>query len=78
MLCCREFLPLPCFDDRDLKETQRERKFSYREFLDRNTPCPMLESDAQVPFGKGKRGQPLKIILRGSDPKADMILDILV
>ncbi|PYI29228.1 hypothetical protein BP00DRAFT_437798 [Aspergillus indologenus CBS 114.80] len=73
----REFLPLPCFDDRDLKETQRERKFSYREFLDRNTPCPTLESDAQVPFGKGKRGQPLKIILRGSDPKADMILDIL-
>ncbi|PYH46883.1 putative meiosis specific protein Hop1 [Aspergillus saccharolyticus JOP 1030-1] len=73
----REFLPLPCFDDRDLKEAQRDKKFSYREFLDRKTPCPTLESNAQVPFGKGKRGQPLKVIIRGSDPKADMILDIL-
>lgn len=74
----REFLPLPCFDDRDLREAQREGDLSYRQFIDKHTHREDIASKEDVPFGRGKKGQPLKIILRGSDPKADMILDILV
>ncbi|PYH94719.1 hypothetical protein BO71DRAFT_409099 [Aspergillus ellipticus CBS 707.79] len=67
----REFLPLPCFDDRDLREAQRESNLSYRQFIDNEARV------SDVPFGQGRKGQPLKIIIRGTDPKADMILDIL-
>ncbi|KAL2869854.1 putative meiosis specific protein Hop1 [Aspergillus lucknowensis] len=70
----REFLPLPCFDSRDLKEAQRQRRFSYQEFLDKDSSCQGISDST---FGTGKRGQPLKVILRGSDPKADMIVDVL-
>ncbi|KAL3492382.1 HORMA domain-containing protein [Aspergillus germanicus] len=73
----REFLPLPCFDDRDLKEAQRQKKFSYREFIDSNTNPSLSKGSTNVASGQGKRGQPLKVILRGSDPKADMIVDVL-
>ncbi|GKZ80731.1 DNA binding protein [Aspergillus niger] len=73
----REFLPLPCFDDRDLREAQREGDLSYQQFIDKKTHSEVLACKEDVPFGRGKKGQPLKIILRGSDPKADMILDIL-
>nr|XP_001393148.2 meiosis specific protein Hop1 [Aspergillus niger CBS 513.88] len=73
----REFLPLPCFDDRDLREAQREGDLSYRQFIDKKTHSEVLACKEDVPFGRGKKGQPLKVILRGSDPKADMILDIL-
>ncbi|PLB50160.1 hypothetical protein P170DRAFT_404963 [Aspergillus steynii IBT 23096] len=70
----RELLPLPCFDDRDLKEAQREQNVSYEEFIGGKAKPG---SEPVVPFGKGKRGQPLKIIVRGADPKADNILDVL-
>ncbi|KAE8386892.1 meiosis specific protein Hop1 [Aspergillus alliaceus] len=73
----REFLPLPCFDDRDLKETQRENKYSYQEFLGSKLHSENNGDGPDVAFGNGKRGQPLKVIIRGSDPKADMILDVL-
>ncbi|PYH35035.1 putative meiosis specific protein Hop1 [Aspergillus neoniger CBS 115656] len=73
----REFLPLLCFDDRDLREAQREGDLSYRQFIDKHTHREDIVSKEDVSFGRGKKGQPLKIILRGSDPKADMILDIL-
>ncbi|KAI9370851.1 HORMA domain-containing protein [Aspergillus egyptiacus] len=73
----REFLPLPCFDDRDLKEAQRRQKFSYREFLDNKSNPELSNGNSDVAFGKGKRGQPLKVIIRGSDPKADLIIDVL-
>lgn len=74
----REFLPLPCFDDRDLKEAQRERRYSYREFLDSKPLHENSAGDPDIAFGNGKRGQPLKVMIRGTDPKADMILDVLV
>lgn len=74
----REFLPLGSFDDRDLKQTQREQKYSYEEFINGRTRTESPEESQDLGFGKGKRGQPLKIILRNSDPKADMILDLLV
>ncbi|RAQ48013.1 putative meiosis specific protein Hop1 [Aspergillus flavus] len=73
----REFLPLPCFDDRDLKEAQRERRYSYREFLDSKSRHDTNGGDPDITFGNGKRGQPLKVMIRGTDPKADMILDVL-
>ncbi|KAE8316400.1 meiosis specific protein Hop1 [Aspergillus transmontanensis] len=73
----REFLPLPCFDDRDLKEAQRERRYSYREFLDSKSRHDTNGGDLDIAFGNGKRGQPLKVMIRGTDPKADMILDVL-
>ncbi|KAF4225365.1 hypothetical protein CNMCM6805_008610 [Aspergillus fumigatiaffinis] len=73
----REFLPLPCFDDRDLKEAQRGNALSYREFIDGKPRPGGTGALSQVPFGTGRRGQPLKIIVRDSDPKANMILDVL-
>ncbi|OJJ59606.1 hypothetical protein ASPSYDRAFT_57174 [Aspergillus sydowii CBS 593.65] len=73
----REFLPLQCFDDRDLREAQKQQKFSYREFIDNSPISKGLNGVADDSFGKAKRGQPLKIILRGSEPKADMIINVL-
>jgi len=74
----REFLPLGSFDDRDLKQTQREQKYSYQEFINGRTHTESPGESQVLEFGKGKRGQPLKIILRNTDPKADMVLDLLV
>ncbi|EAA62676.1 hypothetical protein AN5516.2 [Aspergillus nidulans FGSC A4] len=73
----REFLPLQCFDDRDLKTAQRQQKFSYREFIDNDFNTSDPNRIANGTFGTGKRGQPLKIIIRNSEPKADMILNVL-
>ncbi|KAL4985488.1 HORMA domain-containing protein [Aspergillus falconensis] len=73
----REFLPLQCFDERDLKSAQRQQKFSYREFIDNNSNSSVSNGVADSTFGTGKRGQPLKIIVRGSEPKADMIINVL-
>ncbi|KAL2814837.1 HORMA domain-containing protein [Aspergillus cavernicola] len=73
----REFLPLPCFDDRDLKETQRQQKFSYREFIDNKSSTDPAKGVSVSAFGKSRIGQPLKVIIRGSDPKADMIVNVL-
>ncbi|RHZ65847.1 putative meiosis specific protein Hop1 [Aspergillus thermomutatus] len=72
-----EFLPLSCFNDRDLKEAQRENTLSYREFIDGKPRPGGTGALSQVAFGTGRRGQPLKIIVRDSDPKANMILDVL-
>jgi hypothetical protein len=72
-----EFLPLPCFADRDLKEAQRENALSYREFIDGKPRPGGTGALSQIAFGAGRRGQPLKIIVRDSDPKANMILDVL-
>ncbi|RJE20030.1 meiosis specific protein Hop1 [Aspergillus sclerotialis] len=73
----REFLPLACFDDRDLKQALRENKFSYREFINGKDRSDKSAGTRELAFGQGKRGQPLKIIIRHSDPKADMLLDVL-
>ncbi|EAW06931.1 putative meiosis specific protein Hop1 [Aspergillus clavatus NRRL 1] len=73
----REFLPLPCFDDRDLKEAQRDNNLSYREFINGKQQAETSEALARAPFGTGRRGQPLKIIIRDSNPKANTILDVL-
>ncbi|KAL4965023.1 putative meiosis specific protein Hop1 [Aspergillus stella-maris] len=74
----REFLPLQCFDDRDLKEAQRQQSLTYREFIDNKSKTDGSNGvSADNAFGKGKRGQPLKILLRGSEPKADMIINAL-
>ncbi|TQB76114.1 DNA binding protein [Monascus purpureus] len=73
----REFLPLSCFDDRDLKQAQRERRFSYREFIHGRPGSENAGADAEHSFGQGKRSQPLKVLVRNSDPKADTILDLL-
>lgn len=74
----REFLPLACFDDRDLKKAQREHKFSYQEFINGKAHSEYTQSNPERTFGQGKRAQPLKILIRNSDPKADTILDLLV
>lgn len=74
----REFLPLGCFEDRDLKQAQREQRYSYKDFIHGKTHHESPESSQELGFGKGKKGQPLKVIIRNSDPKADMILDLLV
>ncbi|OJJ49137.1 hypothetical protein ASPZODRAFT_61443 [Penicilliopsis zonata CBS 506.65] len=74
----REFLPLECFDDRDLKQAHREQKFSYEDFVSSSgAPSSLSESVSEQTFGQRKRGQPLKILLRNTNPKTDMILDLL-
>ncbi|KAI9932699.1 DNA binding protein [Aspergillus wentii] len=73
----REFLPLPCFDDRDLKQAQRDQKCSYQEFVNGKAGPGKFRDSTDLGFGKGKKGQPLKVIVRNSDPKADMILNLL-
>jgi meiosis-specific protein len=75
---CREFLPLPCFGDRDLKFAHRENNVSYRRFINTNGSPPEKDVNVESAFGQGRRGQPLKIIIRSRDPKADTILDLLV
>ena len=74
----REFLPLGSFDDRDLKQTQREQKYSYQEFINGITSANESDPKAQPAFGLGKRGQPLKVLIRNREPAADTILDLLV
>lgn len=71
-------MPLGCFEDRDLKQAQREQRYSYDNFIHGKTHHDTPESSQELAFGKGKKGQPLKVIIRSSDPKADMILDLLV
>ncbi|KAL4808262.1 HORMA domain-containing protein [Aspergillus unguis] len=73
----REFLPLQCFDDRDLKLAQKQDKFSYREFIENSSYQNGFSGVSENASGKPKRSQPLKIILRGSEPKADMLLNVL-
>ncbi|KAF9885193.1 DNA binding protein [Aspergillus nanangensis] len=73
----REFLPLHCFDDRDLKETQRGQKLSYQGFIEKASTPNASDNNPEIAFGSGRRGQPLKIIDRGTDAKADTILDAL-
>ncbi|PKY00797.1 putative meiosis specific protein Hop1 [Aspergillus campestris IBT 28561] len=73
----RELLPLPCFDDRDLKKAQKTNELSYSEFIHEPPTQDSPEGRPEVPFGAGRRGQPLKIIVRGADPNAEMILNLL-
>jgi hypothetical protein len=61
-----------------LKEAQKEHKLSYREFIDKPSHPEDSQSSSTAPFGSGRRGQPLKVIVRGADSKADMILNALV
>ena len=71
-------MPLGSFEDRDLKQAQREQRYSYEDFIHDKARHETPESSQELAFGKGKKGQPLKVIVRNSDPKADMILDLLV
>ncbi|KAL5337908.1 HORMA domain-containing protein [Aspergillus crustosus] len=73
----REFLPLQCFEERDLKQAQRQRRLSYKEFIKNeiiHPHAPWLTDRAIV---QAKKSQPLQVIVRGSDPKADLIVDVL-
>lgn len=68
----REFLPLSCFGERDLlKLSSNTHNMSYEDFLEGR-------ESADGTKGYVKRGQPLKIILRNRDEKADRLLDLLV
>ena len=78
LIFLREFLPLPCFHDRNLKQMHRERKFSYREFMDKGASSEESRDLSSTPFGLGKRAQPLKVLARDVDPTADKIIDLLV
>ncbi|KAK2826886.1 hypothetical protein FQN49_007357 [Arthroderma sp. PD_2] len=65
----REFLPLSCFGERDLLNLKRpDSNVSYGDFVD---------ARSNQPVETGKRGQPLKIILRNRNAKADGVLNLL-
>ncbi|KAK2744024.1 DNA binding protein [Myotisia sp. PD_48] len=66
----RELLPLSCFGDCDLRAiSTSDSSLSYEEFLG---------GHLKPPVETGGRGQPLKVILRNLNEKADRILDLLV
>ncbi|GAD92959.1 meiosis specific protein Hop1, putative [Paecilomyces variotii No. 5] len=74
----REFLPLQCFEDRDLRRlAQKENSLSYRKFINGKTSMMEYDEQRERGFGQGKRGQPLKILVRNRDAKADELLDLL-
>ncbi|KAF3490534.1 uncharacterized protein GIQ15_00051 [Arthroderma uncinatum] len=65
----REFLPLSCFGERDLLNLKRpDSNVSYDDFV---------AGGSNPPVEAGKRGQPLKIILRDRNAKADGVLNLL-
>lgn len=67
----REFLPLSCFGDCDLLSLSKDNgQVSYEDF---SAP----KSSYDISEGFGKRGQPLKTILRNREEKADRLLDLL-
>ncbi|KAL1964046.1 hypothetical protein VTN77DRAFT_7592 [Rasamsonia byssochlamydoides] len=63
----REFLPLHCFSDRDSNAIHGKNKVSYKNFI----------YGDEAAEKRTKRGQPLKVFLRGTHPKADALLDLL-
>ncbi|KAL2009742.1 hypothetical protein VTN00DRAFT_5549 [Thermoascus crustaceus] len=72
-----EFLPLSCFGDRDLKLAHREKSLSYEGFIHGKASANESDPKNQPAFGLGKRGQPLKVLIRNREPAADTILDLL-
>ncbi|KAL1956286.1 hypothetical protein VTO42DRAFT_7459 [Malbranchea cinnamomea] len=67
----QEFLPLSCFGERDLLAlSAHSGNVSYEDFIDGKT-------SANNTKGHVKRGQPLKIILKNRNEKADVLLDLL-
>ncbi|KAJ9401058.1 hypothetical protein DTO282F9_2006 [Paecilomyces variotii] len=73
----REFLPLQCFEDRDLRLAHKENSLSYRQFVNGKASLAEYNEQKRRDFGQGKRGQPLKILVRNRDAKADELLDLL-
>ncbi|KAL1859932.1 hypothetical protein Plec18170_001879 [Paecilomyces lecythidis] len=73
----REFLPLQCFEERDLRLAHKENNLSYRQFVNGKTSMMEYDEQRERGFGQGKRGQPLKILVRNRDAKADELLDLL-
>ncbi|KAL4881940.1 HORMA domain-containing protein [Aspergillus karnatakaensis] len=73
----REFLPLQCFEERDLRQAQRQQRLSYREFISNETDPRQPNGANDGTVGRAKKSQPLQVIVRGSDPKADLIVDVL-
>ncbi|KAN0083657.1 HORMA domain containing protein [Elaphomyces granulatus] len=71
-----KLMPLPCFGERDLKVANREN-ISYQKFISTEEWSREKEAAVEPAFGQGKRGQPLKILIRNRDPKVDSILDLL-
>ncbi|KLJ10566.1 hypothetical protein EMPG_14052 [Blastomyces silverae] len=71
----REFLPLDCFDERDLMKISKPNSYvSYANFVDGG---PITSNNNINRNTHDRRTQPLKIIVRGKSPKADKLLDLL-
>jgi len=75
----REFFPLNCFGERDLHTLSHQTTYpSYEGFIGGNEYPGQHVTDVDGQARMGKRSQPLKILLRNRDEKADAILDLLV
>lgn len=75
----REFLPLSCFGERDLFTLSHQTTYpSYEGFIGGSDDPSQDVADIDAQSRMNKRGQPLKILLRNRDEKADAILDLLV
>ncbi|KKZ60919.1 hypothetical protein EMCG_00680 [[Emmonsia] crescens] len=80
----REFLPLNCFDERDLMKLSKPDSYvSYENFVEggggggktgANNESAIVSNNRNI---QERRAQPLKIIVRGKNPKADKLLDLL-
>ncbi|OJD10318.1 hypothetical protein AJ78_08626 [Emergomyces pasteurianus Ep9510] len=74
----REFLPLNCFDERDLMKLSKPDSYvSYANFVEGKPSSNGAGITANNGSTKERRAQPLKIIVRGKNPKADKLLDLL-
>ncbi|KAK2757653.1 DNA binding protein [Arachnomyces sp. PD_36] len=72
----RELLPVPCFEDRDLlRLCHRDTHISYDDFIGNNPNGQPEGSSLKTPVS-GRRGQPLKVLVRGRDQHSDAIIDL--
>ncbi|OAT02764.1 meiosis specific protein Hop1 [Blastomyces dermatitidis ER-3] len=70
----REFLPLDCFDERDLMKLSKPNSYvSYANFVEGG---PVASNNNINRNTHERRAQPLKIIVRGKNPKADKNMEI--
>ncbi|PGH02712.1 hypothetical protein AJ80_08809 [Polytolypa hystricis UAMH7299] len=75
----REFLPLSCFGERELFQIAGPNAaVSYEDFIEGKSSTAATTANASTGrTNLARRGQPLKIIVRNRDEKADNLLDLL-
>lgn len=61
-----------------LKLCHRDTHISYGDFIGNKPMDRSQEASSRSPSVTGRRGQPLKVLIRNRDESADAVLDLLV